>query len=222
MAELVDAQDSKSGHFGGVGSIPSTPTKNMNILRRLYNWTLNKSAHKNASWFLGIVSFMESSFFPIPPDIILIPMIIAKRARAWFYAFVCTISSVAGGLIGYAIGYFFYSVIGSFIVDLYGLSNSFDSFEGYYNKYGIWIVLGAGFTPFPFKFITIASGVFNLNLIQFTIVAIFARGLRFYLLASLLYIFGNSLKMMIDKNFNLLASLFFVLLVGSILLVKFL
>ena len=100
--------------------------------------------------------------------------------------------------------------------------NSFDSFEDYYNKYGIWIILGAGFTPFPFKFITIASGEFNLNLIQYTNVAIFARGLRFYLLASLLYIFGNSIKVMIDKYFNLLASLFFVLLVGSILLVKFL
>tara|TARA_B100001250_G_scaffold55204_1_gene42692 strand:+ start:43 stop:627 length:585 start_codon:yes stop_codon:yes gene_type:complete len=194
----------------------------MNILRRLYNWTLNKSGHKNAGWFLGIISFVESSFFPIPPDIILIPMVIAKRARAWLYALICTLSSVAGGIVGYLIGYFFYSTIGSIIVDAYGLTNSFNSFEQYYNQYGFWIVLGAGFTPFPFKFITIASGVFNLNIILFVIVAIFARGLRFYLLASLLYIFGNTIKVLIDKYFNLLSSLFFILLVGSILLIKFL
>ena len=194
----------------------------MNILRILYNWTLKKASHKNASWFLGIISFIESSFFPIPPDIILIPMVIAKRTRAWFYAFVCTASSVGGGIMGYAIGYFLYSTIGIIILDVYGLSNSFESFEQYYNAYGVWIVLGAGFTPFPFKFITIASGVFNLNIIHFIIVAIFARGLRFYLLAGLLYIFGKTIKKFIDKYFNFLASLFFILLVGSVLLVKFL
>jgi len=193
----------------------------MGILRNLYNWTLNKSAHKNASWFLGLISFSESSFFPIPPDIILIPMIIARRTRAWFYAFVCTISSVGGGVIGYAIGYFFYSTIGSIIVETYGLSNSFDSFENYYNQYGIWIVLGAGFTPFPFKFITIASGVFNLNILLFIIVSLFARGLRFYIIAGLLYIYGNTIKKLIDRYFNFLASLFFILLIGSIILLKF-
>ena len=194
----------------------------MNILRKLYNWTLKKSAHKNASWFLGLISFAESSFFPIPPDIILIPMVIAKRARAWFYAFICTLASVSGGVFGYAIGYFFYSTIGSVIVDFYDLSNSFNSFEQYYNQYGILIVLGGGFTPFPFKFITIASGVFNLNILQFIIVAFFARGLRFYILAVLLYIFGNTIKKLIDKYFNLLAILFFILLIGSILFLKFL
>ena len=108
MAELVDAPDSKSGHFGGVGSIPSTPTKKMKLLRSLYNWTLNKAEHKYSSWILSIVSFAESSFFPIPPDIILIPMIIAKRVNAWVYAFICTFSSMLGGVAGYAIGYFFF------------------------------------------------------------------------------------------------------------------
>ena len=193
----------------------------MRFIRKLYNWTLNKSGHKNASWFLSIVAFAESSFFPIPPDIILIPMVIAKRAKAWFYAFICTLSSVSGGVVGYAIGYFFYATIGIIIVNLYGLSDSFNSFEKYYNEYGIWIVLGAGFTPFPFKFITIASGVFNLNIFQFVFVSIIARGLRFYILAGLLYIFGNTIKEIIDKYFNLLASLFFILLIGSALLIKF-
>ena len=149
-------------------------------------------------------------------------MILAKRLKAWSYALICTLSSVAGGLTGYAIGIFFYANIGSAIVELYGLSDSFNLFESYYNQYGIWIVLGAGFTPFPFKFITIASGVFNLNIFLFVIVAIIARCLRFYLIATLLFIFGNAIKNLIDKYFNLLASLFFILLIGSILIIKLL
>jgi len=194
----------------------------MNIFRKLYDWTLNKARHKKASWFLIIVSFAESSFFPIPPDVLLIPMVLANRLRAWFYALICTLSSVSGGIIGYLIGFLFYSNVGSLIIDLYGLSNSFDNFENYYNEWGVWIVLGAGFTPFPFKFITIASGVFGLNLFLFIIVAIVARGLRFYLISSLLFIFGDKIKNLIDKYFNLLVSLFFILLIGSILFLKLL
>jgi len=194
----------------------------MNILRNLYNWTLDKASHKKASWFLVLVSFAESSFFPIPPDILLIPMILTKRLKAWFYAMICTLSSVAGGFAGYVIGIFFYASIGSAIVEIYGLSDSFNLFESYYNKYGIWIVLGAGFTPFPFKFITIASGVFNLNIFLFLIVAMIARGLRFYLIATLLFIFGNAIKNLIDKYFNLLVSLFFILLIGSIFIINLL
>ena len=192
----------------------------MKILRFLYNWTLSKAEHKYSSWVLSIVSFAESSFFPIPPDILLIPMIIAKKAKAWVYAFICTLSSVMGGILGYAIGYFFYNSIGILIVNTYHLSDSFNTFENYYNDYGILIVLGAGFTPFPFKFITIASGVFSLNIFLFILTAIFARGLRFYLLAGLLFIFGEKIKFYIDKYFNLLAILFFILLLGSLLLIK--
>ena len=110
----------------------------MNILRKLYDWTIEKSKSPKAVWFLSLVSFTESSIFPIPPDILLIPMIIANRAKAWFYAFACTISSVLGGVIGYAIGYFFYNSIGILIVEAYGLSNLFSSFEEYYNNFGIW------------------------------------------------------------------------------------
>ena len=174
----------------------------MNILRNLYNWTLDKASHKKASWFLVLISFAESSFFPIPPDILLIPMILAKRLQAWFYALICTLSSVAGGICGYTIGYLFYTSIGSIITNAYGLTNSFDVFQCYYNQYGIWIVLGAGFTPFPFKVITIA------------------RGLRFYLIATLLFIYGNVIKNLIDKYFNLMVTLFFILLVGFVFLLK--
>ena len=192
----------------------------MSLLKSLYNWTLKKVQHKYSSWVLSIVSFSESSFFPIPPDLLLIPMIIAKRSKAWVYAFICTFSSVLGGIAGYAIGFFLYNSIGVLIIEFYNLTDSFSTFENYYTKYGILIVLGAGFTPFPFKFITIASGVFNLNIFLFIITAIFARGLRFFLLAALLFIFGEKIKLFIDKYFNLLAILFFFLLVGSIFLIK--
>ena len=194
----------------------------MNVLRKLYDWTLLKSSHPKASWFLSFFAFVESSFFPIPPDIILIPMIIAKRTKAWSYAFICTISSVLGGLAGYCIGYFFFNSIGILILEYYGLIDQFSAFEKYYIQYGIWIVLGAGFTPFPFKFITIASGVFGLNVFLFTIVAIIARGLRFYLLAFFLKLFGQVIEQLINKYFNILATLFFILLIGSIMIVKFL
>ena len=192
----------------------------MKILRSLYNWTLKKAEHKYSAWILSIVAFVESSFFPIPPDILLIPMIIAKKTKAWIYAFICTVSSVAGGIAGYSIGYFFYNSLGILIVKAYGLTNSFNTFEEYYNQFGILIVFGAGFTPFPFKFITIASGFFSLNIFLFILVAIFARGLRFYLLAVLLFIFGDKIKLLIDKYFNLLATLFFILLVGSVIIIK--
>ena len=193
----------------------------MNILRKTYDWTIEKSKSPKAVWFLSLVSFTESSIFPIPPDIILIPMIIAKRINAFFYALVCTISSVIGGIIGYCIGFFFFNSLGILIINYYGLQNQFNNFEQYYQLFGIWLVLGAGFTPFPFKFITIASGVFNLNILLFIITAVVARGLRFYLIAGLLFVFGEKIKVLIDKYFNILAILFFILLIGSVLLIKF-
>ena len=194
----------------------------MKYLRKLYDWTLLKSQHPKASWFLSFFSFIESSFFPIPPDIILIPMIIAKRTNAFFYAFICTASSVLGGIFGYLIGYYLFNSIGIIIINYYNLSDQFILFENYYLQYGIWIILGAGFTPFPFKFITIASGVFGLNILLFIIISILARGLRFYLIAFLLRIFGEVIENIINKYFNFLASVFFILLIGSIVILKIL
>tara|TARA_B110000438_G_C15779552_1_gene635667 strand:- start:1212 stop:1796 length:585 start_codon:yes stop_codon:yes gene_type:complete len=194
----------------------------MNYLKKLYDWTLIKAQHPNASWFLSFISFIESSFFPIPPDIILIPMIIAKRTNAFFYAFICTASSVLGGIFGYLIGFYLFSSLGAIILNYYGLDSQFTVFENYYLKYGVWIILGAGFTPFPFKFITIASGVFGVNILLFIFVTIIARGLRFYLIALLLKIFGEIIEKLINKYFNILTSLFFILLVGSIVLLKIL
>ena len=194
----------------------------MNFLKRTYNWTLEKAQHKYAKWYLSLISFAESSFFPIPPDILLIPMALASKANALFYAFICTLFSVLGGILGYAIGYFFYNSVGIYIVDFYHLENSFNIFESYYKEFGILIVLGAGITPFPYKFITIASGVFGLNIFLFIIVSIIGRGLRFYLIAILLYFFGEKIKLIIDKYFNILTIVFFILLVGSVFIIRFL
>ena len=194
----------------------------MKIFRQIYNWTLEKANHPKASWFLCFISFAESSFFPIPPDIVLIPMVIANKVKALWFAFICTISSVLGGILGYLIGAIFYSTIGIIIVNYYGLENQFAEFELLYNKLGFWIVFGAGFTPFPFKFITIASGFFNLNFFLFVFVAIIGRGLRFFLLSILLKIFGNFIENFINKYFNLLVILFFILLISGFILLKYL
>ena len=193
----------------------------MNFLKKTYNWTLEKAQHKNAKWYLSLISFAESSFFPIPPDILLIPMALASKAKLYFML-LCTLFSVLGGILGYAIGYFFYNSVGIYIVEFYHLENSFSVFENYYKEFGILIVLGAGITPFPYKFITIASGVFGLNIFLFIIVSIIGRGLRFYLIAILLYFFGEKIKLIIDKYFNILTIVFFILLVGSVFIIRFL
>lgn len=192
----------------------------MNIFRKLYRWTLNKSSHKSAPWFLSIISFAESSIFPIPPDIILIPMVLANKLKAFLYAFICTISSVLGGLFGYLIGLVLFNSIGLVLVEFYHLEVSLEKFKELYNIYGTWIVIIAGFTPFPFKVITIASGLFELNILIFLFCSLISRGARFYIVAGLLYLFGENIKKFIDTYFNILTVLFFVLLVGSILIVR--
>ena len=194
----------------------------MKIFRKLYDWTLSKSSKKEATWFLSIVSFTESSFFPIPPDIILIPMILAKKTKAFFYASICTLSSVIGGIFGYFIGFLLFNSIGIQLVNFYNLAEEVGEFKNYYNSYGSWIVIIAGFTPFPFKVITISSGLFQLNFIIFVLCSIISRGARFYLISGLLYLFGDNIRLFIDKYFNFLTVLFFVILIGSILIIKIL
>jgi len=152
----------------------------MKYINSLYFWTIKYSGHKNASWFLAFVSFIESSIFPIPPDIIMIPMILSNRRKAFIYALICTISSVLGGILAYFIGFFLFDTIGKFILETYNLNEGFNGFRDYYDQYGIWIVLGGGFTPFPFKLITLASGFFALNFPLFVIMSIISRGGRFF------------------------------------------
>ena len=190
------------------------------MLRRLYHWTMEMAAKKNASWVLAAVAFVESSVFPLPPDVLLIPMVLAARNSAWRYAAICTIASVLGGMLGYAIGSGLYEGVGRPILDFYGYGAKFSDFTARYNEYGGWIVFIAGVTPFPYKVITIASGVTDLNFATFTTASVLARGLRFFVVAALLYWIGQPIREFIEKRLGLLFTIFCVLLIGGFLLIK--
>ena len=190
------------------------------MLRRLYDWTMGLAQHPRATWALGVVSFVESSFFPIPPDAILIPMVIAKRSAAWRLAFICTITSVLGGLFGYFIGAVLFEQIAQPILSFYGYADKFEEFAANYNEWGVWIVLIAGLTPFPFKVITIASGATGLSLPVFIVASIVARGARFFIVAGLLYWFGQPIRTFIEKRLGLVFTVGMVLLIGGFLSLK--
>ena len=192
------------------------------MIRRLYDWTLSLSAHPRALWALAAVSFVESSFFPIPPDIIMIPMILAQPRKAWLIALVATVASVFGGLLGYFIGAALFETIGQAIFDFYGKSNAVAAFNERFNAYGAWAVLVAGVTPFPYKVITIMSGWTGLSIPVFIVASIVARGLRFFIVASLLWKFGDPVRLFIEKYLGLLFTLFVILLVGGFYAVRFL
>ena len=192
------------------------------MLRGLYNWTMSLAESRHALWALAIISFVESSFFPIPPDILLIPLIIAAPTRAFRIAAVCTAASVVGGLFGYFIGAVLFEQVGQPVLAFYGKEAAFDSFAAQYNEWGAWAVLIAGVTPFPFKVITITSGATGLNLPVFIIASIVARGLRFFIVAALLWKFGPPIRDFIERRLGLAFTVFVVLLVGGFALVRYL
>ncbi len=175
-----------------------------------------------ALWTLALISFVESSVFPIPPDVLLIPMVLAAPSRAWLIAGVCTVSSVAGGVLGYAIGALLFETLGQPILQFYGYLERFAEFQASYNEWGAWIVFGAGLTPFPYKVITIASGVTGLDPVTFTIASVVGRGMRFFAVAALLWWFGVPIRRFIETNLGWLTVLFFVLLFGGFLVLKLL
>lgn len=191
------------------------------MLDRLYGRTLSYARHRHALRALALVSFAESSFFPVPPDVMLIPMVLADRERAWRIATVCTIASVLGGLAGYAIGYFLFEALGQSLLALYGYAAEFTQFQARYNDYGAWIVFGAGLTPFPYKVITIASGLTRLDLGVFILASVLARGLRFYVEAALLWRYGAPIRSFIEQRLALLTTIFFALLLGGFLLIRY-
>ena len=193
-----------------------------NLVQKTYDTMLNLSAKDNALLFLFIVAFVESSFFPIPPDIMLIPMILATPNKAWRIATVATVASVLGGYFGYGIGIFAFDLIAKPILEFYDAMSQFNEFEKYYHEYGAWIVFGAGITPFPYKIITIASGVVHLDPIVFGIASVLARGLRFFLVAWLLKKFGPPMKVFIEKHLGILSVIFLALLIGGFALIKYL
>lgn len=190
------------------------------MLRRLYDWTLAQAAKPYALGMLAVISFVESSVFPIPPDILLIPMVLASRERAWLIAAVCTVSSVLGGLLGYIVGALLFETIGQQILEFYGYLEDFQSFEERYNEHGAWIVFGAGLTPFPYKVITIASGVTQLSLGVFVLASVLSRGLRFFALAGILWYWGEPIRGFIDRYFSWLTVAFFILLIGGFLALR--
>jgi membrane protein YqaA with SNARE-associated domain len=190
------------------------------MLQRLYDWTLSLAQHRHALWALAIVSFVESSFFPIPPDIIMIPMIIARPNRAFLIAGVALISSVLGGLLGYGIGAFAYETIGQPILAALGKGDAMAAFATRFNDVGFWAVLVAGITPFPYKVITIMSGWTAMPLGTFIVTSILARGLRFFIVAALLWRFGAPIRNFIEKRLGLMFTLFVVLLLGGFMVVK--
>jgi len=185
------------------------------LVRRLYNWTIESASTPKAVWLVTLVSFVESSFFPLPPDLMLIPMILADRTKAWWLAFICTVSSVLGGLVGYAIGYFLFETAGGWIIHTYHLEDAFTRFQTDFQTWGFWIIALKGLTPIPFKLVTIASGVAGLNLLPFITASIIARSFRFFLLASLLWFFGDWARTFIEKYLTwVLAGMLTTLIIG--------
>jgi membrane protein YqaA with SNARE-associated domain len=185
------------------------------MLRRLYDWVLDLSARPWAPKALAAISFIESSVFPIPPDVMLVPMCLAKPGRAFWYAGICTIASVLGGLLGYAIGALLYDTLGQFLIRLYGYGDKLETFRAAYAEWGAWIILIKGATPIPYKVITIASGFAGYNLFWFTVLSIITRGVRFYLVAALLYFWGEPARAFIERRLGLVMLVFVIIFIGG-------
>lgn len=192
------------------------------MLKRLYDRTIAYASSPNAPYALGVISFAESSFFPIPPDVMLMPMAMARPERAWFYAAICTVTSVIGGLFGYAIGYLLYDTVGHWLVQLYGYGDKMEQFRALYQQWGHWIILIKGMTPIPYKLVTIASGLAGYSLFWFVILSAITRGLRFFIVAGLLHHFGDTIRGFIERNLRLVAAVAVIGIVGGFAVVKYL
>ena len=190
------------------------------MLRGLYDWTMSLAGHRHALWVLATVSFVESSVFPIPPDVLMIPMILAAPHRAFVVAGVCTLASVLGGIAGYGIGHFFYEQIGAPVLESLGKTDSMAEFNQRFNDVGFWAVLVAGLTPFPYKVITIMSGWTAMPLATFVVTSILARGLRFFIVAWLLWKFGAPIRDFIERRLGLMFTAFVALLIGGFLVLR--
>ena len=191
------------------------------MLRRLYNWCVDAAGKPHASWILGCVAFAESSFFPAPPDVMLIPMALARPDRAWYFATVCTLASVAGGLLGYFIGSELYATVGQWLIKLYGYGDKVDAFRDAYLQYGALIILLKGLTPIPYKIVTITSGFAGFSIGLFLVLSLITRGARFFFIAFLLNRYGDRARDIIEKRLGLWAALSAALIVvGFIVVVR--
>ncbi len=186
------------------------------MLRKMYDWCVNAAGKPYATWLLGFVSFVESSVFPIPPDAMLIPMGLAQPKRAFFFATVCTVTSVAGGVLGYVIGALLYDSVGVWLIQLYGYGQKAEAFREAYRQYGAWIILLKGLTPIPYKIVTITSGLAAYPIVPFILLSIVARGMRFYLVAFLIYWFGDRARAIIEERLTFWVTLALIVLVVGI------
>jgi membrane protein YqaA with SNARE-associated domain len=177
------------------------------MLRKIYDWCIDAAHKPYALWILGAVSFAESSFFPVPPDVMLLPMSLARPERAWLYAGVCTITSVLGGVLGYAIGALLYDSVGQWLIHFYGLGDKVETFRAGYAEYGAWIILLKGLTPIPYKLVTITSGFANYNIWLFIVLSVIARGGRFFLVAVVLNRYGLWIRETLEKRLGLWVAL---------------
>jgi membrane protein YqaA with SNARE-associated domain len=187
------------------------------MLRRLYDWCIAAAGKPYAAWILGVVSFVESSFFPIPPDVMLIPMSLARPDRAYYYATLCTVTSVAGGVFGYFIGAYLYDTLGMWLMQLYGYGDKIEAFKAAYAEWGAWIILLKGMTPIPYKIVTIASGFAAYPLLPFILLSFIARGMRFFLLAFLLNRYGPQAREILEKRLGFWVSIGAIVLVAGII-----
>jgi len=185
------------------------------MFRRLYDWTLRLAGHRHAERSLAAIAFAESSFFPIPPDVMMVPMILARRDRAWRIATICTISSVLGGVLGYAIGYFLFDSLGGWLIRLYGMESGIAEFRAWYAQWGVAIILLKGLTPIPYKLVTIASGFAAFNFPLFLAASLVTRAARFFLMAALLKRFGEPVRAFIEKRLNLVGAIVLATIVGG-------
>ena len=191
------------------------------MLRKLYDRTLNLARSPRAPLALGAVSFAESSVFPIPPDIMLVPMVMADRSKAWRYAALATIASVLGGILGYFIGYWLYDSLGQWLIRLYGYGDKIEDFRKLYQEWGHWIILIKGVTPIPYKIVTIASGLAAYDFYWFAALSLVTRGGRFYLVSGLIYFFGEPIQAFIERQLGLTLFVIAVSLVGGFAVIKF-
>jgi membrane protein YqaA with SNARE-associated domain len=192
------------------------------MLKRLYDRMIETAAGPNALLALVAIAFAESSFFPIPPDILLIPMMLARPRQAWLLAAYCTLASVLGGLLGYAIGYYGFDLIGRPILEFYHAMGRYDALKAGFDRWGVWIIIIKGMTPIPYKLVTIASGVAHFDLVAFVGASIISRSLRFFLLAALLWWFGPAVRDFIEKRLMLVTSLFAAALIGGFAIIRYL
>ena len=191
------------------------------MLRDLYDKIIDLSKGPNALPVLAAVSFAESSFFPVPPDVVLVPMALANPHKARLYALVCTIASVLGGLVGYAIGALLYDTLGKWLISIYGYGSSVEAFRQAYAEWGAWVILIKGMTPIPYKIVTIASGFAGYDLFMFTILSLITRGARFLLEAELLRIYGEPIREFIEKRLTLVTTGFLAAIVGGFFIAKY-